>query len=49
MVQKVRRQLVKESEHEKELRSEYPQLAVDVEKNSVFLNGEELDLHPYKR
>ena len=46
VIQKVRRQLIKETEHEKELRSEYPQLAVDVEKNAVFLNGEMLDLHP---
>ena len=46
VIQKVRRQLVKESEHEKELRSEYPQLVVDTEKNAVFLNGELLDLHP---
>ena len=46
MIQKVRRQLVKESEHEKELRSEYPQLVVDVEKSAVLLNGEMLELHP---
>ena len=46
IIQKVRRQLVKESEHEKELRSEYPQLTVDVEKSVVLLNGETLDLHP---
>ena len=46
VIQKVRRQLVKECEHEKELRSEYPQLVVDAEKNAVFLNGETLDLHP---
>ena len=46
VIQKVRRQLVKETEHEKELRSEYPQLAVDVEENAVFLNGDKLDLHP---
>lgn len=46
IIQKVRRQLVKESEHEKELRSEYPQLAVDAENNAVFLNGEPLDLNP---
>lgn len=46
IIQKVRRQLVKESEHEKELRSEYPQLVVDVEKGAVLLNGETLELHP---
>lgn len=46
VIQKVRRQLVKEKEHEKELRSEYPQLAVDVEKSAVLLNGGLLDLHP---
>ncbi|MBR2679244.1 MAG: hypothetical protein IKE23_00505, partial [Exiguobacterium sp.] len=48
VIQKVRRQLVKESEHEKELRSEYPQLVVDVEKGDVLLNGDTLDLHPAK-
>ena len=46
VIQKVRRQLVKESEHEKELRSEYPQLAVDAEKCEVRLNGMALDLRP---
>ena len=46
VIQKVRRQLVKESEHEKELRSEYPQLVVDVEKGAVLLNGDTLNLHP---
>ena len=46
IIQKVRRQLVKESEHEKELRSEYPQLVVDVEKGAVLLNGDTLNLHP---
>ena len=46
VIQKVRRQLVKESEHEKELRSEYPQLAVDAEKCEVRLNGTVLDLNP---
>ena len=48
IIQKVRRQLVKESEHEKERRSEYPQLAVDVEHGTVQLNGDLLDLHPTK-
>jgi hypothetical protein len=48
IIQKVRRQLVKESEHEKERRSEYPQLAVDVERGTVQLNGDLLDLHPTK-
>ena len=46
VIQKVRRQLVKESDHEKELRSEYPQLAVDAEKCEVRLNGTALDLRP---
>ncbi len=46
VIQKVRRQLVKESEHEKELRSEYPQLAVNAEKCEVRLNGTTLDLRP---
>lgn len=46
IIQRVRRQLVKENEHEKELRSEYPQLVVDVERSAVLLNGEALELHP---
>ena len=46
IIQKVRRQLVRESEQEKELRSEYPQLTLDIEKNAVFLNGAALDLNP---
>ena len=46
VIQKVKRQQVKESEHEKELRSEYPQFVVDVEKSCVLLNGVALDLHP---
>ena len=45
-VQKIRRQLKKEDEREKELRSEYPQLVVDVENGNVRLNGEPLDLQP---
>ena len=46
IVQRVRRQIVREQEHEKELRNEYPQLVVDVEQGSVCLNGTSLDLNP---
>ena len=30
----------------KELRSEYPQLIIDADKQSATLNGEALNLHP---
>lgn len=46
VIQKVRRQCIRECEHEKELRNEYPQLVVNAGKAVVSLNGEELDLHP---
>lgn len=46
IIQKVRRQIVREQEHEKELRNEYPQLVVDVGHGSVCLNGTNLDLSP---
>lgn len=46
IIQKVRRQIVREQEREKELRNEYPQLVVDVEHGSVCLNGTNLDLNP---
>ena len=46
VIQKVRRQLVKECERDKELRNEYPQLTVDADKSAVLLNGEALELHP---
>lgn len=43
---KLRRHIKDESVREKELRSEYPQLAIDAFKQTVNLNGTELDLHP---
>ena len=46
IIQKVRRQIVHEHEHEKELRNESPQLIVDAEHCEVSLNGTKLDLRP---
>ena len=46
VITKIRRQRVEEAVKEKELRSEYPQLIVDTEKQTVTLNGEKLDLLP---
>lgn len=43
---KLRRHIKDESVREKELRSEYPQLAIDAFKQTVTLNGAEVDLHP---
>ena len=43
---KLRRHIKDESVREKELRSEYPQLAIDAFKQTVSLNGTEVDLHP---
>ena len=43
---KLRRHIKDESVKEKELRSEYPQLAIDAFKQTVSLNGTEVDLHP---
>ena len=45
-IQKIRRQGQNEAVKEKELRSEYPQLVVDVGMSQVSLNGNLLDLHP---
>lgn len=45
-IQKIRRQVQSEAVKERELRSEYPQLVVDVDRNQVSLNGNLLDLHP---
>ena len=45
-IQRIKRQIVHERDREKELRSEYPQLVVDVDSGSVGLNGATLDLHP---
>ena len=46
VIQKVRRQIVREQEREKELRNEYPQLVIDVEHGSVVLNDSPMDLNP---
>lgn len=43
---KLRRHIKDENIREKELRSEYPQLAIDAFKQTVNLNGAEVDLHP---
>ena len=43
---KLRRHIKDESVREKELRSEYPQLEIDAFKQTVSLNGTEVDLHP---
>ena len=45
---KLRRHINDEIIKEKELRSEYPQLSIDVFNNKVSLNGEELNLAPSK-
>lgn len=46
IIQKVRRQVVRDNEREKELKSEYPQLIIDAEHGTVSLNGKTLDLNP---
>lgn len=46
IIQKVRRQIVREQEKQKELRNEYPQLVIDVEHGSVVLNDVPLELNP---
>ena len=46
IIQKVRRQVVRDNEREKELKSEYPQLVIDAEHGTVSLNGKVLDLNP---
>lgn len=48
MITKIRKHRADELVKEKELRSEYPQLKVDVTEQSVSLNGEKLDLSPTK-
>jgi hypothetical protein len=45
-ITRLRRQLINETVKEKELRSEYPQLLIDVFHGAAFLNGEPLDLSP---
>ena len=46
VITKIRRLRSDEVVKEKELRSEYPQLNVDVDEHKVTLNGEKLDLSP---
>lgn len=47
-IMKIKRQLREEANRERDLRSEYPQLQVDIDNNRVLLNDQELDLHPAK-
>ncbi|MCR5331583.1 MAG: NgoFVII family restriction endonuclease [Lachnospiraceae bacterium] len=46
VITKIRRHLVEEKKKEQDLRSEYPQLVINVLENNASLNGEELDLEP---
>jgi GTPase SAR1 family protein len=48
MVTKIRKHRADEIVKEKELRSEYPQLNIDVAEHRVTLNGEKIDLSPTK-
>lgn len=45
---KIRRQLVNEKKSEQDLRSDYPQLKIDVFEKRACLNDKELDLNPSK-
>lgn len=45
---KLRQHMKDESTREKELRSEYPQLTIDTDKQIVNLNGNEINLYPGK-
>jgi hypothetical protein len=45
-VKSIRKQVVANQTKEKELRSEYPQLVVDVDSGSVSLNGKTMELNP---
>ena len=45
-IKSIRKQVVANQTKEKELRSEYPQLVVDVDAGNVSLNGKYMDLHP---
>ena len=45
-VKSIRKQVVANQTKEKELRSEYPQLIVDVDSGTVSLNGKSMDLNP---
>ena len=44
----IRRRILDENKKEKDLRSEYPQLKIDIQNSRVLLNGETLDLSPKK-
>ena len=46
IITKIRRHLVEEKKKEQDLRSEYPQLMINVLENNANLNGEELNLNP---
>lgn len=46
VIQKVKRQRIREEEKEREVRSEYPQFRIDAEQGAVFLNERMLDLNP---
>ena len=46
IITKLRRHLVEEKKKEQDLRSEYPQLMINVLENSANLNGEEINLNP---
>ncbi len=48
VITKIRRHLVEERKKEQDLRSEYPQLIINVLENTASLNGEELNLNPGK-
>lgn len=45
-VKSIRKQVVANQTKENELRSEYPQLVVDVDSGTVSLNGKSIDLNP---
>ena len=47
-ITKIRRHLVEEKKKEQDLRSEYPQLKINVLENTASLNEEELNLNPEK-
>ncbi len=48
VITKLRRHLIDENKKEQDLRSEYPQLKINVLDNNASLNGEELNLNPDK-
>ncbi len=48
VITKLRRHLIDENKIEQDLRSEYPQLKINVLDNNANLNGEELNLNPDK-